>query len=215
VSEENAMDDHLDELIAAAAPAVARRTPELQRALDLLVAETESAVPTPHRIGRRLGVVSIAAAALLSVGAGASFAGIVPTPSWAPWYDDPTAIHEHAVLSTGTTCNVSYAARPFEEQGHPVSRSDRAAAVAAAQEFLGNFDLSTISVSDAVRKWRAARAHLELPPEEPEPTPDELELLAVQAELSQRLRTELERQGLSTHAVDVAAASRCDDGTRP
>lgn len=210
------MDDHLDELIAAAEPPVARRTPELQRALDLLVADTEAAVATPHRIGRRLGVVSIAAAALLSVGAGASFAGIVPTPSWAPWYDDPTAIHEQTVLSTGTTCNVSYAARPFEDQGHPVSRSDRAAAVAAAQEFLRDFDLSAISVSDAVRKWEAARPHLDLPPEEtpPEPTPDELELLAVQAELSQRLRTELERRGLSTHAVDVAAASRCD-GTHP
>ncbi|HEU4811888.1 MAG TPA: hypothetical protein VFT00_07085 [Nocardioides sp.] len=211
------MDPQLDELLAAAAPPVARRTPDLQRTLAALVADAEAAVPSGgRRLARRVGIVSLAAVGVLGVGAAGAAAGFLPVS----WFDSPTALHEERVLSSGTACEVTYAARELEDPAHRVRPAARAAAMTAAQAFLHDFDLASISVTDAVAKYEAAQAKVRasreyqaLPPDErgPELSPDELELVAVQAELSQRLSAELERRGLSLHVVDVAAGSRCGD----
>lgn len=208
------MNTHLDELITAAAPPVAQRTLELQDGLHSLVADTEAvAVPTKHRLGRRIGAISLATVGVLGVGAAANASG------WVSWFDDPTALHEQTVLSSGNACEVVYAARALDDPAHPASSADQTAAMAVAKKFLRDFNLSTISIDYAVKKWNAASAtaladlERRLPPEEipPKETPDEVELLAVQAELGERLSTELKRQGLNSDAVSVAAANRCSD----
>lgn len=217
------MDPRLDELISAAAPPLAQRTPELQHGLYALVADAEAAaVPSRRRLGRRIGAVSLAAVAVLGVGAAAGAAGLIPTPSSGSWFTEPSARHQEVVLSFGSRCKVTYAAVPQEVwEGRPVSPADQAAAMSVVQEFLSDFDLATISVDDAVKKYEAAsnaaRADLErrLPPEEipPKQTSDEVKVAAVGAELYERLSSELQRQGLSPHAVTMASSDTCGHGS--
>jgi hypothetical protein len=211
------VEPRLDDLIAEAAPPVARRSDALRRELDTLVAESEAAArPRPRRsLGRRVGLAGLTAAGVLGLGAAASAAGLLPMP----WYDDPSAIRAQHVLSSGRDCAWTFSARETEDGAHPVGPADRAAALAAAKRFLADLDLSGISVAEAVRKYEAAdrayrssSAYRDLPASERQPRadPDDVEFLAVAAELDERLAAELTRQGLSPHAVSVAAASRCD-----
>lgn len=209
-------DDPLDDLLAGSAPATVSRTHELQGSLDALVAESEAAVAKRRRrLGHRFGIVGVATVGVLGLGAAAGATGLVSLP----WFDDPDANHDSLVLRSGTSCEVTFAARELRDQNHPVSRADRLEAVAAAEAFLQGFDLDDIDVARAVARYEAADAayrsseeFLALPEDErpPEESPDEVELAALQSELSARLATRLERQGLSTYAVGVAGAFDCD-----
>lgn len=207
------MDTHLDDLIAAAAPPVAQRTPELRADLRSLVADTEAvAFPAGHRLGRSIGAISLAAVGVLGVGAAASATGLMP------WFEDQDAARQSTTLSSGADCEVAYAARASEDPAHPLSPAEKAASLAKAQKSVRDFALSTISVDDAVRTYKAAdaatRADLarRLPANEiaPKETADEIKILAVGAELNKQLKTELERDGLSPYAVSIAIFGRCD-----
>jgi len=151
---------------------------------------------------------------VLGVGAAANAAGLVPTPSFLPW--------SQTTLSSGTTCEITYGAVPQVElaRARSLSPAEQAAALKAAQKFLRDFDLSTISVKDAIKKsnaadkkYRTSHQYLDLPLDErpPRETPDEVELGAVSAELYERLSIQLKRQGLDPEAVSMAAGNRCSD----
>jgi hypothetical protein len=94
-----------------------------------------------------------------------------------------------------------------------VETAERAATMAAAQRFLADFDVSGISVPQAVSQYQEAQDAVGVPPGErqPQDDPNEVALLAVTAELNDRLEAELAAQGLSRYAVSVAGASDCTD----
>lgn len=175
----------LDDDLAAAAPPVCDRTPELSAAVRELIADTEHQarreVADATRRKRKVVVAALATAALVGTFSTAAAAGWSPTS----WWDEPESTRHPAISSAGSECSFTYAPRSVIVQGHPVSAGDRAAAMSAAGEFLRRFDYTTIAGAD-----------------------EEAQFETLNAQLTQALR----RQGLSTHAVSVAFASDCVDG---
>lgn len=173
------MDARLDRLLDASAPPVAERSDRLHRDLAALVADTEAMAGRGRRRARRVGVVGIALAAVVGAGAAATAAGLVPLP----WFNETTAVHGTHQTPSGEQCQVTYAAREFEDPAHPVTPADRAAALAEAQDFLAGLDLARIgadrSPAEAFREINAG------------------------------LSRHLEAKGLSTYAVGVAQADDC------
>lgn len=211
------MDSRLDELIAAAAPPVAERTPELRREWHALVAATEAAAnPAKRRLGRRVGVAAFAVIAVFGAGAAANASGFLPLPSWGS--DVPSSRQIELTLPSGGTCDVTYSVSPQEL----APRADQAASLRAAQQFLDTFDIATISIGDAVAKYKEAAqatheaAEKSLPASEVPPKENayEVEVRAVGAEVYDRLSDELTRQGLSPRAIMMDSFHRCDlDGS--
>jgi hypothetical protein len=233
------MDSHLDELIAAAAPAVAQRTPELQRDLYSLVAETEAATGTGRPwLGRRIGVAGLAVVGVLGVGTAAAAAGLIDAPSEWLWSD--------STLSSGTTCRVAHGANLTSQPADLASASpaDHEATLAAARQFVANFDLSAISIDAAITRYQAMvtkeRAEIvgqyqamnqkervaaaekggplvgqEVTDDDlgPRLMGDDLELAAVRVELHERMKAELSRQGLNAKLVEVDSTNRCSTGS--
>ncbi len=199
------MEPTLESLLNASAPPVVARTPELERELSLLVVESEAAhAPRRSRRTRLLTGAGLALGAVV-LGSGASAAGVVSAPRWAPWYDNPDAAHTQRV-STGETCEVRYAAKAIEAADVPATDAERAAALAAGQEFLRGLDVDSIDVDRAVaRVPRTALAGDE--------SRAEVETFAVQLAAQERLDRELERRGLPA-TVSVSAATSCVDGAR-
>lgn len=197
------MEPSLDSLLAASAPPIGRRTPALERDLHAVVSDAESCVaPVRRGLRSRITISGLAAVGLLGVSAGASVAGVLPAPEWAPWYEKPAATHAQT-LTSGAVCEVAYAIKAHNEQ--TMDPAVHAAAVTAAEDFLRRFDFSTINIAEAVR---------DVPPTAvlPEDRPEARETFAVLHHLGERVREHLSGQGLPPAAVSVSAAQTCTDG---
>lgn len=179
------MDMDLDEQLAAGAPAGHQRTPALLAELVQLIDDTERVVSQRRR--RRLVRVGAAAFSVALLG-GAGAAAAAGALGWdrGGWWDDPEATTHQITSESGHDCSVTYAPRAQHDPSHPVSAEDRAAATAAATEFLRRFDYAVL---------------------------DGLPANAAFVELNARLTQALSRQGLSTFAVGVALATDCETGT--
>ena len=177
------MDARLDRLLDASAPPVAERSDHLDRDLAALVADTEAMTGRGRRRTRRLGFVGLAVAGLLGAGTAATAAGLVPLP----WFDEPTAVHGTHQTPPGEPCQVTYAAREFEDPAHPVTPTNRAAALAEAQDFLAGLDPARIGADKSPA--------------------------AAFREINTALSRHLEAKGLSTYAVGVAEADDCSTGS--
>ncbi len=173
------MNDRLDHLLDAAAPRVVAPSEALRRDLEVLVANTEATARRGRRRAHRLGVVGLALAGLLGAGGVAAAAGWVPMP----WYDDPSAVHGTHHTPSGESCQVTFAARPFEDLAHPVTPAGRAAALEEAQDFLDDVDVARLL--------------------------EKMSPSAAQVELEKELSRHLAAKGLSTWAVGVALADHC------
>jgi hypothetical protein len=183
----------LDQLLDTSAPRVAARTPELQRELDHLVAGST-----------RVVLVGGVAAALLSLSAMASAAGILPGwPSFS--------------TSSGQVCRIQVTATPLaagngEPSSSAFSTAERTATLAAAQEFLSGFDFDAVDRGQAIAWWQAeesrARSSQSNPADQaPRLTGDDLEVTAVSTWVVQRLRSHLAVQGLDIRAINVTTSS--------
>lgn len=197
------MEPSLDSLLAASAPPIGPRTPTLERDLHAVVADAEScAAPVRRGLRSRITISGLAAVGLIGVSAGASAAGVLPAPEWAPWYEKPTATHAQTVTS-GAVCEVAYAIKAHNKQ--TMDPAVHTAAVAAAEDFLRRFDFSTINIAEAVRDVPSTAVL-------PEDPPEARETFAVQYHLSERVREHLIGQGLPPTAVSVSTAQTCTDG---
>jgi hypothetical protein len=193
----------LDSLLAASAPPIGPRTPTLERDLHAVVADAEScAAPVRRGLRSRITISGLAAVGLIGVSAGASAAGVLPAPEWAPWYEKPTATHAQTVTS-GAVCEVAYAIKAHNKQ--TMDPAVHTAAVTAAEDFLRRFDFSTINMTEAVRDVPSTAVL-------PEDPPEARETFAVQYHLAERVREHLIGQRLPPAAVSVSAAQTCTDG---
>ena len=193
----------LDQLLDASAPRVTARTPELQRDLDHLVAGCED-VQFRRRRSARVVLVGGVAAAILSLSAVASAAGILPGwPSFS--------------TSSGQVCQVQVTATPLasgdgEPSSSAFSTAERTATLAAAQEFLGGFDFAAVDRGQAIAWWKAqesgTRPSQSNPSDQaPRLTGDDLEVTAVSLWVVQRLHSHLAAQGLDIRAINVNTSS--------
>jgi hypothetical protein len=199
------MEPTLETLLNGSAPPVGARTTELEGELRVLVAASEAAAaPGRPRRARLLAGAGIALGAVV-LGSGASAAGLVPAPRWAPWFAAPDAVHSQHV-STGESCEVRYGVKSIEDPSHPATSAERAAAVAAGKSFLRGFDFASVDVDRAVEQVPATA----LAGDE---SRAELETFAVQLVVQERLDAELARRGLPA-TVGVSTATRCGDGAR-
>lgn len=202
------MSRDLDDLLAASAPPICERTVELQQILSALATESESvAVPTKRRLGRRLGLAGLAATSVFGLGVAANAAGLIQAP-WSTTASTPSSypgpfIHADE-LSYGRDCKVVYGADESEDPKHPVSKEQRAQALEYAKNFVLTFDIATISIPEALRKYKAEFAEAvkstgvpDIPPSQlvPDGSPDQIRTVAVLAEIDRRLQISLGAKG--------------------
>ena len=197
----------LDEELAASTPPVPVLTSELDRELGLVIAEAERlAGPTRARSRRRLSIGGLIAAGILGLGtAAAGAAGILP------WFDTAPS---SAVVTTsnGAECKVTFGVKAIADPDKPVNEVTRAAALAIAEDFLADLDVSSIDVRAAARGLPArATADTESGPAE---SVEAYETRAVMSVVQTRVDAELEQQGLPTSAVSVAMATSCEGGDK-
>jgi hypothetical protein len=197
----------LDELLAASAAPVTSRTPQLDRALSDLVADSEAAARWKRR-SVRLALVGGAFAGLLGLGTAATAAGILPGwPSFS--------------TSSGQTCQIEvWASALGPGEGEAVSSSFSAAqkeeTLAEARTFLEGFDYDSVDPQRAISWWKeqeaTARASQSDPDErQPVLNGDDLEVTAVSRWVIDRLRADLTAKGLDIRAVSVGTSSSgCD-----
>ncbi|MDI6908406.1 hypothetical protein [Nocardioides sp.] len=165
----------LDEQLSASAPPVPARTADLDRELLFVIAEAERLAWPARRHRRRLTIGGLAALGAVAVGTAAAGAA-----GQLPWYDSAPS-RGSATTATGEKCDVVYGVKGIEVQAHPVGAATRAAAIAAAEEFLESFDASSVRIDQ-----------------------DSL------AEVQKLVDAELVKQGLPTTAVGVSMALTCD-----
>ena len=200
------MDSRLDDLIAAAAPSVSPRTDALRRDLAAVVADSEAEPARGHGGMSAAWAAGLFALAATGLGTTASAAGLLP------WFENPIAVHQRHTGSAGEDCEWTFAARAFNDEAHPVGTAERAATMAAAQRFLADFDVSGISVPQAVSDDQGAQDALDAARRtRRQDDPKEVAFLVVTAELNDRLEAELTAHGLSPFAVSVAGATDCTD----
>ncbi len=204
------MPAELDSLISRAAPRVTPPHPHVQAALADLVAATEreaaSAVVVPlnrQRARVRAALGGLAAVALLGAGAGASAAGVLPAPRWAPWYDGPHVRQTQTTTPAGD-CRTTYGLKAIEDPGRPATAAERDAALDGARTFLASVDVEAIDV---------ARAVAQIPETAVVPgwTRAEREGFAIQLWLQDRLDRDLSRRGLVA-TVSVSMMQDCSGG---
>ena len=216
--------DDLDDMLLRSAPPLAPRSDEMIRDLNHLVASVESvAMRQGRRNLRFVGASAVAVAGVLGLGAAATAAGLVDPP-WSQTVSQQASHPGPAVhadeLAVGTNCKVVFSADTKVDPLHPVGKGPRAKALAHAKRFVLDFDITTISVAEAVARYKAdyAAAALatgpgDLPPSQlvPDGPVSEIEAGAVQSELGRRLEADLAAKGFSTHAVSVVALPECKD----
>ncbi|MGA8987566.1 hypothetical protein [Aeromicrobium sp.] len=197
--------DPLDQHLADSALPVPIRSVQLRREIDLVIAEAERlARPNSQQLRRRLGVSWLAAIGALTVGAAAAGAGGI-----LPWYQD-APLNGSIVTSTGSTCALTFGIKGVEVGNRPVADATRASAVAVAEQYLADLDVSSIDVAAATAK---------LPPRVTEnseeamaETVDDYEARAVQAAVQRGVDAELDARSLPTSATSVSMASSCEGG---
>ena len=191
----------LDELLAASAPPVTRRTPQLERELNDLVAACEAA---QSRLRRPAGVALVGGTlvGILGIGAVASAAGVLP--GWASF-----------ATSSGQTCNIEIAVSALEpgEGEQPLASTftatEKRETLAAARAFLADFDYDAVDRQQAIAWWKSeeseARAAQPDPAErQPKLTGNDLEVTAVSTWVLNDLDADLAAQGLDINAIGVA-----------
>lgn len=195
------MTSSFDSLLDASAPPVTPRTPELERELTAMISEAEAvAAPARSRVRRRMLIGGLATIGVLGVGAVANAGGLLP------WFDNPANQHTQ-VISSGDSCDVHYGVKGIKDPKHPVDDASRAAALAAGEAFVEDFDFSTIDVDEAVKKLPPrATVDSERGPAE---TVAEHETFAVDAELQRRLDDHLASLKLPVGAVAISMATSC------
>jgi hypothetical protein len=194
------MEPSLDTLLDLSRPPTARRTSDLERELLALVVAAEPAARVRRSLRARVTLSGLAAVGLMGLGAGASVAGVVPSPAWAPWYDGPSNRHTQTVTPDGR-CETTYGIKAIEDQRHPATPATREAAVAAAREFLRGFDFSTIDVARAVEDLPPTATH-------PDDDPEDREATAVLLTLDERIKAHLAELGLPP-TVGISMAQTC------
>lgn len=179
------METDLGNELAAADPAAIASSAAVRNALSQLIDATEHADRARNRHVVRVAVAATAVAALGGTGAAAATGhlGLGGTG----WWNSTQATTQPVTTDDGEQCRLTYAPRALHDAGNPVSPGDRAAAMAAAAEFLAAFDSTTL---DGL-------------------SPDD-----AFGELNTQLGRTLTQLGLSTYAVSVALATDCDTGTK-
>ena len=190
----------LDQLLDAARPPVATRTPTLERELRALVCTTERAAVRRGR-PRRIALVAGGVAGALALGATASATGVLP--GW-PGF----------TTGTGDICRIELHADPLEPgDGEPISATftpaQRSAALAEARAYLDAFDYDAVDRDEAVAWWRAEEQRVrsaQPDPAERQPllTGNDLEVTAVSQWVLDHLRSHLAAEGLDIAAVGIA-----------
>lgn len=196
------MEPSLDSMLTDSAPPITARTADLERGLHALVTDAEScAAPARRGLRSRLAISGLTAVGLFGLSAGASAAGVLPTPEWAPWYENPATTHTQTTASGGV-CEFSYAIKEVNKDS--VNPAAQAAAVAEATDFLRRFDFSAINVSEAIRHVPSTTVLSE--------DPEEREAEAVYAVVAERLDAHLAKQGLSRAGAALSMAVDCPGG---
>jgi len=193
-----------DEQLGLSSPPVAARSSELDAEFARVIAQAESAAG-PRQMRWRSGVViaGLVVAGALGAGGAAAAAGIVP------WFESAPS-HGVVNTSTGARCTLTFDVKRLEDPAVPVSDAMRARVTAAAETYLKNFDVSTLSIGQATQ---AASQRPKVDSEAgPAMTVDEYEVEAAYEELRRRMDAELARQHLSLSAVSLAMLSSCDGG---
>lgn len=210
----------LDELLTAAAPQVAPRTPELQRALDDLVVTAEAqARPQPRLPRRRLGIAALVAVGLIGAGAAAHAAGILlPRHPEGGWEAHPVAKTLDVTLPNGETCQATYMISPRETEAYQHNQQEWDDMWAAATTYLATVDAFSLDKEEyrdrLRREGQVARKRLvqAVGPDEVGPPPTEADVIvgAPGAELMERLQEELVRQGFPTDMLVMGSSNDCD-----
>ena len=169
----------LDEQLSASAPPVFAPTVDLDRELAFAIAEAERLARSPRRHRRRLAIGGLAALGAFAVGTAAAGAA-----GQLPWFDTAPS-RGVAATATGEKCDVVYGVKGIEVSSHPVDAATRASAIAAAEEFLEGFDVSSVRIDD-----------------------DSV------AKVQKLVDAELVKQGLPTTAVGVSMAITCDGAAK-
>ena len=202
----------LDRLLDSSAPPIAPRTAVLESELHRLILDAEAAA-RPARRGLRIGLAGALATVVIGAGtAGAMAAGLVPTPQWVPW-----------TTPAGSQCGFDITVSPViklapgdgDPRQHGHSEAEKQAAVAEANRFLKSFDYSSIDQAAAIRKFQKGEdaAIAAEPPGERQPrmTGDDLALMAVAAEIWDRLEADLTAKNLEPYALTYIPAYRCGE----
>lgn len=190
----------LDEQLALSSPPVPARSPELDAELVHVIAQAETAArPRPNRRRKTVAIGGLVVVGAL--GSGAAAAGIIP------WFQSAPS-HGVVTTSTGAQCDLTFGVKHVNDPAAPVSDDVQAKAKAAADKYLSDFDVSTISVAQATQ---AAGPRPTVDSEAgPAMTVDEYEVQAVHDEVRRRVEAELARQHLPSSAVGLSMASSCD-----
>jgi hypothetical protein len=195
-----------DEQLALASPPVPARSPELDAEFVRVIAQAESAaVPRRKLRGRSVVIGSAVVLGALGAGGAAAAAGLVP------WFESAPS-HGVVTTSTGARCTLTFGVKELDDPAAPVSDAARARARAAAEKYLRDLDLSTLSVAQATGAV-SPRATVDSEAG-PAMTVDEHEVDAVYAEVGRRVDAELVEQHLPVTAVSLSMGSACDGDDR-
>jgi hypothetical protein len=195
-----------DEQLALSSPPVPARSPELDAEFVHVIAQAEGSAVSRGRLRSRSVVIgSVVVLGALGTGGAAAAAGLVP------WFKSSPS-HGVVTTSTGARCTLTFGVKELNDPAAPVSDAMRARVKAAAEKYLTNLELSTLSVTQATR---AASPRSTGDSEAgPGMTVDEHEVNAVYEEVERRVDAELVGQHLPAAAVSLSMASNCDGDDR-
>lgn len=199
-----------DEQLALSSPPVPARSAELDAELAAVAAQAEQAAgPRRQWRSRTAAIGGLLVVGALGAGGAAAAAGLVP---W--WESAPS--NGAVTTSTGSRCTLVFDVKQIEDPAAPVSQVARAQATEAAEEYLRDFDVSTLDLAELPALSAASAAPRPTVGSEAGPamTVDEFEVDAVYAEVGRRMDEELMRQRLSRSAVSLAMLSSCDEEER-
>jgi hypothetical protein len=195
-----------DEQLTLSSPPVPARSPQLDAEFVHVIAQAEGCDLSRRRLRSRSVVLgSVLVLGALGAGGAAVAAGLVP------WFE---AAPSHGVVttSTGARCTLTFGVKELDDPAAPVSDAMRARVRAAAEKYLKDLDLSTLSVAQATR---AASPRSTVGSEAgPGMTVDEYEVDAVYQEVGRRIDAELVGRHLPVTAVSLSMASTCDGDDR-
>ena len=195
-----------DEQLALSSPPVPARSPELDAEFVRVIAQAEGSVVLRRKLRSRSVVIgSVVVLGALGAGGAAVAGGLVP------WFESAPS-HGVVTTSTGARCTLTFGVKELHAPAAPVSDAVRTQAKAAAEKYLRDFDLSTLSVDQATR---VASPRSTVDSETSVATTvDEYEVNAVYEEVERRVDADLVEQHLPVTAVSLAMAVACDGDDR-